>query len=210
MENNKQEPEHGMAEFWESNFTDKQEMWGLEPARSAVLAKDFFMEKSVRKILVPGIGYGRNAQIFRDNGMDVTGIEISKTAIALAHKHYGKEMAIHHGSVTDMPFDDATYDGIYCHALIHLLDDTERKKLIHDCHSQLAPGGYMVFTAISKDAHTYGQGKPAGKDRYEMFGGVNLFFYDSESIRAEFGEAGLFDIQEVEENYPFYLIKCKK
>lgn len=57
-------------------------------------------------MLIPGIGYGRNAQIFRDNGMKVTGIEISGTAIEMAKKHYGSDMTIYHGSVTDMPFDD--------------------------------------------------------------------------------------------------------
>jgi len=46
-----------MTEFWEEAFADKQEMWGFEPSRSAILAKDFFVEKSVKKVLIPGIGY---------------------------------------------------------------------------------------------------------------------------------------------------------
>lgn len=197
-------------EFWESSFSEKQEMWGFEPANSAVLAKDFFVEKSVKNILIPGIGYGRNAQVFRDNGIAVTGIEISKTAIEMARKHYGKDMTIYHGSVTDMPFNDCQYDGIFCYALIHLLSGDERTKLIRDCYNQLADSAYMIFTAISKEAPTYGKGKFVSKDCYEVFDGVQLFFYDRESINAEFGEAGLFEITEVEENQPFFLIKCKK
>ena len=95
-----------MTEFWEENFIEKQEMWGLEPSRSAVLTKDFFAQEAVKNILIPGIGYGRNAQVFRDNGITVTGIEISKTAIELARKHFGARITIHHGSVTDLPFDN--------------------------------------------------------------------------------------------------------
>lgn len=197
-------------EFWESAFTEKQEMWGFEPAKSAVLTRDFFVEKSVRNVLIPGIGYGRNAKIFIDSGMAVTGIEISKTAIEMAARHYGADMAIHHGSVTNMPFDNYQYDGIFCYALIHLLDSSEREKLIHDCYHQLSAGGYMVFTVITKEAQTYGQGKLLSKDRYEMFGGVKMFFYDLASIHAEFDQSGLFEITEVAENYPFFLIKCKK
>ena len=68
----------------------------------------------------------------------------------------------------------------------------------------------MVFTVISKEAATYGQGKFISKDRYEIFEGVKMFFYDKESIHAEFDEAGLFEIKEISENFPFYLIKCKK
>lgn len=202
--------ETGKPEFWEAAFLEKQEMWGFEPANSAILTKDLFVEKGVKNVLIPGIGYGRNAQIFRDNGIAVTGIEISKTAIEMAKKHFGTDMVIHHGSVTDMPFDNCRYDGIFCYALIHLLDSNEREKLIRDCYHQLSENGYMVFTVISKEAHTYGKGKLISKDRYEMFGGVNMFFYDRESIHAEFDQAGLFEITAVTENYPFFLIKCRK
>jgi hypothetical protein len=202
--------ENEKPEFWESAFIDKQEMWGFEPSKSSVLTKDFFVQKLVKNILIPGIGYGRNAQIFRDHEITVTGIEISKTAIDMARKHYGTDMTIYHGSVTDMPFDKCQYDGIFCYALIHLLDRSVREKLIHDCYNQLTDNGYMAFTAISKEASTYGQGKFVSTDRYEIFDGVKMFFYDRESINAEFGKAGLFEITEVTENYPFFLIKCKK
>lgn len=197
-------------EFWEETFKDKQEMWGLVPAKSAVVTNAFFIKHNVKNVLIPGIGYGRNAQIFKDSGMNVTGIEISMTAVDLAKKHYGDQLSIYHGSVNDMPFDNELYDGIFCYALIHLLDKEERKKLIQNCYNQLTGNGYMVFTTITKSAETYGQGSCIGEDRFEMFGGVKMFFYDRESIQGEFGKAGLYEINEVDENYPFYLIKCKK
>lgn len=199
-----------MTEFWEEAFKDKQEMWGFEPAKSTVLTKDFFVEQKIKNVLIPGIGYGRNAQIFMDNGMTVTGIEISQTAIDLARKHFGNDLTIYHGTVSEMPFDDNLYDGIFCYGLIYLLDNKERKKLIQDCFNQLTENGFMIFTTITKNAQTYGQGTLISKDRFEMFGGVKIFFYDKETIDEEFGDAGLFEVTEVTENYPFYLIKCRK
>ena len=199
-----------MTEFWEANFVEKQEMWGFNPSYSAILTKNFFVEKAVKNVLIPGIGYGRNARIFADNGMAVTGIEISKTAIELARKNYGTDMTIYHGSVTDMPFDNNQYDGIFCYALIHLLNTKEREKLIRDCYNQLADNGYMVFAAISKEAPTYGKGKFISKDRYEIFDGIKMFFYDEESIHKEFDQAGLFEVTPVSDILPFFLIKCKK
>lgn len=77
-------------------------MWGFEPSDSAILTKDFFLEKKVKDILIPGIGYGRNAKVFTDNGIHVTGIGISKTAIELARQN-GLNLNVFHGSVTDMP-----------------------------------------------------------------------------------------------------------
>jgi 2-polyprenyl-3-methyl-5-hydroxy-6-metoxy-1,4-benzoquinol methylase len=201
---------HEKPEFWEASFIEKQEMWGLEPANSAELTNELFVQSSVKNVLIPGIGYGRNARTFLENGMSVTGIEISETAIELLKKHYGTQITVHHGSVTDMPFDELQYDGIFCYALVHLLHAREREKLIRDCYNQLSENGCMVFTAISKEASTYGTGKLIGKDRYEQFGGVNIFFYDRESVSAEFGAFGLVEIRKVMENQPMFLIVCRK
>ncbi|MEO6832171.1 MAG: class I SAM-dependent methyltransferase [Chitinophagaceae bacterium] len=201
---------HHQPEFWEANFKAKKEMWGSEPSLSAILAKDFFLKQGVKEVLIPGFGYGRNARVFSDAGLKVTGIEISQTAIDLARKHYGSDVIIHHGSVTEMPFDDRQYDGIFCYALIHLLDGDERAKLIHDCYNQLKEGGYMIFTAISKTAEMYGKGKLLSKDRYELFAGLNMFFYDRDSIEDEFGEAGLVEVSEVEKSYPLFFVRCWK
>ncbi|MCI1590510.1 class I SAM-dependent methyltransferase [Heyndrickxia oleronia] len=205
-------------EFWESSFIDKQTMWGFEPTDSAILIKDFFLEKNVKDILIPGIGYGRNAKVFIENGINVTGIEISKTAIGLAREN-GIDSEIFHGSVTDMPFDNKLYDGIFSHALIHLLNEQERKKFIKDCYDQLKPNGYMIFTTVSKKAPMFGKGKQLDKDYFEIMEGVKMFFYDSDSIKQEFGDYGLVEFSEIDEpnkdmkNKPsinFILVKCKK
>ncbi|MEG6616365.1 class I SAM-dependent methyltransferase [Peptococcaceae bacterium 1198_IL3148] len=207
-----------MTEFWESSFIEKQTMWGFEPADSAILAKDFFLEKGIKDILIPGIGYGRNAKVFIDNGINVTGIEISQTAIELSRQK-GLDIKIYHGSVTDMPFDNKLYDGVFCYALIHLLSESNREKLIKDCYNQLKSNGYMIFTAVSKEAPMYGKGKQLGKDYFEIMEGVNMFFYDSGSVKEEFGKYGLIEVSEINEphknmeNKPplkFIIVKCKK
>lgn len=207
-----------MTEFWESSFIENQTMWGFEPSDSAIMTKDFFLEKSVKDILIPGIGYGRNAKVFIDNGINVTGIEISKTAIEIARKNELK-FSVFHGSVTDMPFDNKLYDGIFSYALIHLLNNREREKFIKDCYNQLKPNGYMIFTSISKEAPMYGKGKQLGKDYFEVREGVKMFFYDNDSVKQEFGNYGLLEISEVVEPhknmkskppFKFLMIRCQK
>lgn len=208
-----------MTEFWETSFIDKQTMWGLEPTDSAIMAKDFFLAKQAKEILLPGIGYGRNAKVFLDSNIKVTGIEISKTAIELAKEKYQLDINIHHGSVNDMPFDNKQFDGIYSFALIHLLSSTQRKKFIKDCYQQLKSGAYMIMITISKEAPMYAKGKLISKNRYEPFKGVKLFFYDTASIQQEFGKYGLEEILEIDEPdksikdkppLKFLMIKCKK
>ncbi|MDF9450290.1 class I SAM-dependent methyltransferase [Bacillus toyonensis] len=206
-------------EFWESSFIEKQTMWGFEPTESAIMTKDFFLEKNVKDILVPGIGYGRNAKVFIDNRINVTGIEISKTAIDLAKQNGLENISMYHGSVNDMPFDNNLYDGIFSHALLHLLNKHEREKFIKDCYNQLKPSGYMVFTTVSKKAPMYGKGEQLDQDYFEIMEGVKMFFYDSESIKHDFNEYGLVQVSEIDEpnknmeNKPsinFLMIKCKK
>lgn len=205
-------------EFWESSFIEKQTMWGFEPTDSAIITKDFFLERNVKDILVPGIGYGRNAKVFIDNGINVTGIEISKTAIDLARQN-GLDMNIFYGSVTDMPFDNKRYDGIFCYALIHLLNNRERAKFIKNCYNQLKPNGYMIFTTVSKNAPMFGKGKQLDENYFEIMEGVKMFFFDADTIKQGFGKYGLVEFSEIEEpskdmkNKPpinFIMVKCKK
>lgn len=200
-----------MAEFWEESFKDKQKMWGEGAAPAAVIARNYFKKQGIRRVLIPGIGYGRNAIPFLEAGMQVTGIEISETAINLAKKEMKIDCLIHHGSVTDMPFDDKTYDGIFCYAVIHLLDVEDRKKLIADCYNQLADGGVMIFVAVSTEAPNYGMGTEISLNRFEQHGGAQIYFYDEEAIREEFAEYGLQEVREVSENQmQFLMVICEK
>jgi 2-polyprenyl-3-methyl-5-hydroxy-6-metoxy-1,4-benzoquinol methylase len=203
-----------MSEFWEDAFVSKQLMWGLGPTQSARLATDYFVRMGTKEVLLPGIGYGRNAKPMIDAGMSVTGIEISETAIALARSQLGLDIPIHHGSVTDMPFDDKQYDAVFCYGLIYLLDAPARSKLIADCYRQLRPGGHMIFSMISKRSATYGQGVKLGEDWYRTAHGVDLFFYDEASAQREFGPYGLSELSELEEptggNHVFIYALCTR
>ena len=188
-----------MPEFWESAFQDKQTMWGMAPADTAVAAAVFFGEQSVRNVLIPGFGYGRNARPFLDRSMTVTGIEISETAIRLAEEHFGADLRIHHGPVGQMPFDRETYDGVFCFSLLHLLDEAAREKFIADCYRQLRPGGYMIFVTLSTGDAAYGRGDRLGEHYFESPHGVRLYFYDEETIVNDFLDYGLIEADEVDD-----------
>jgi SAM-dependent methyltransferase len=205
-----------VTEFWETAFSKMQLAWGVQPTASAALAGDYFARAGTKAVLIPGIGYGRNAKPFLERGMSVTGIEISETAIALARTRLGLEIPIVHGSVTDMPFDRRRYDGIFCYGLVYLLDVRGREKLIRDCYRQLEPGGHMVFTVISKKAPMYGQGPRLGDDWYERLPGLPMYFYDADSVKREFGPYGLIDFSEIDEpagdgaTLPFINVICRR
>ncbi len=208
-----------MDEFWENKFREIGLLWQFEPADASVFTFDLFKKNNIRKILIPGIGYGRNARIFAENGFDVTGIEISETAIRLAREN-DLDFPIHHGSVNQMPFDEQVYDGIFCYALIHLLDQNERQQFLKSCWNQLKIGGVMVFAVVSKEYRkVFGNGKLISKDRYQIENGLTLFYYDSASIETEFGKFGLIEFHEMDEPVKhmknaepmnFFYVVCQK
>jgi len=208
-----------MREFWEEMFQKIGVLWKFEPVDSAIFASDLFAQNEFQKILIPGTGFGRNAKPFFEKRMDVTGIEIAETAIRLAREN-GLDFPIHHGSVAQMPFDDTIYDGIYCYALIHLLNQNERRQFLKNCYNQLREGGLMVFITVSKGyTKLYENGKPVSKDRFRIQNGLDVFFYDSESIEKEFRKYGLLNYHEIDEpvkHMPnegpmkFWMVVCRK
>lgn len=187
-----------MKAYWESRFKEEGAMWRFEPSDSALIALELFNSEKIKNILIPGVGYGRNAKLFFDNGFKVTGIEISESAIELAKTH-GLNFKIHHGSVTSMPFDNKKFDGIFCYALIHLLNKIERLSFLQSCYNQLKQDGLMFFVIASKQVSMYGSGKYLSRDRFEISKGLKVFFYDTESVIREFSGFGLIEFREIEE-----------
>ena len=207
-----------MREYWEAKFKDGGLMWDFLPSDSAVRSLDIFRSNKLNRILIPGFGYGRNARIFIENGFDVTGIEISESAIGLARAN-GMNCIIHHGPVTSMPFDDNLYDGIFCYALIHLLNKKERKSFLKSCFNQLKDNGLMIFVVASTETSMFGTGKKLSNNRFKMSDGLNVYFYDNQSISREFSPYGLIYYEPIEEPVKFMtnqspiklmFVKCRK
>ncbi|MFD0975421.1 class I SAM-dependent methyltransferase [Salinimicrobium gaetbulicola] len=204
-----------MTEFWESAYQSNQRMWGENPSDNARKVLKVMQKRNIRNVLIPGFGYGRNAKVFYDKGIDVTGIEISKTAIERARKYFESDVTIHYGSVTDMPFDKTQYESIYCYSLIHLLNKADRLKLINDCYSQLKDNGLMIFVALSINDKRFGLGEKLERNTFRSPQGLNLYFYDEESIIDEFGHYNIVEAKEVNEpeenpNETHWMIMCEK
>jgi SAM-dependent methyltransferase len=191
-----------MTEYWEYRFKNEGAMWKFEPSDSATSALKLFKSEKINKILIPGFGYGRNAKLFVDNGFQVTGIEISGSAIDIA-RYNGLNCKIHHGSVTSMPFDRQKFDGVFCYATIHLLNKPDRKKFLWACYDQLIKNGLMVFVVATTDNGLYGSGKYISRNRYEIAKGLKVYFYDSDSVIKEFSDFGIIACNDIGEPVKF-------
>ena len=101
-------------DFWEQRFQKEGRVWGDSPSRTAVYALELFRKYQVKRVLVPGSGYGRNTKLFSSSGFDVVGVEISEVACEMA-REYDPLTKVYNGSILDMSFDGNKYDAIYCY-----------------------------------------------------------------------------------------------
>ena len=187
-----------MTNFWENLFAEKGTLWDFYPSDSAIIATKLFQENNLNKILILGVGYGRNAKLFIDRGFNVTGIEISETAIELARKN-NLNFKIYHGSLINIPFDSETYNSIFCYATLHLFTKQERLRILNNCYNLLEHNGIMFFTVVSIDSIEDFTGTLICENTKKLENGIEVHFYNSESILNDFGNYNIINISKIEE-----------
>jgi SAM-dependent methyltransferase len=93
------------------------------------------------RILDAGCGSGRNMVDLARYG-HATGIELSQTSVRVARERNAGEII--EGSITDMPFADASFDMAVCLDVIeHLEDDVGA---LRELRRVIAPGGSLLVT----------------------------------------------------------------
>jgi SAM-dependent methyltransferase len=174
-----------MNEYWEKRFTAEGRIWGDAPSRTAEYALDKFREAGVKKVLVPGSGYGRNTKLFSDAGMDVTGVEISSTAFGWAQT-FDTSSRFYNSSALDMSFIAARFDAVYCFNVLHLFRKDDRKLFIQQCVNRLKNSGVMFFTAFSEKEDNYGKGQEVEQNTFESKAGRPAHYFTEDDLKTHF------------------------
>jgi SAM-dependent methyltransferase len=107
-----------------------------------------------RSVLEVGCGIGTDLVRFARGGAQVTGVDLSQTAIDLARRNFewnGLTAAdLHVANGEALPFGDASFDVVYGHGVLQYTADAAL--LVRECHRVLRPGGdaiFMVYNRIS-------------------------------------------------------------
>jgi SAM-dependent methyltransferase len=94
-----------------------------------------------------GSGFGRLAPCYLDRYATAHMVEPASNLRQLAEKNF--TTAVHvDADVYDLPFDDATLDGLLMVRVMHHL--TEPRKALSELHRVLRPGGVMFFSYSNK------------------------------------------------------------
>lgn len=185
-------------EYWNNRFSIKGKIWGEEPSKSALYALEQFKKYDIRKILIPGAGYGRHTKLFSKNDYEVTGIEISNIGLKIAREFDTRSNFIL-GSVLDMPFNDEIYDAIFCYNTLHLLLKEERIKFIQKCYDQLRDGGLAFFIVFSEKEESFGKGNQIEDNTYETKPYRPAHYFTKEDLLNHFNTFSVIETNIIEE-----------
>lgn len=106
-----------------------------------------------KKLLEVGCGIGTDLVRFAKGGAQVTGVDLSRTALDLAAKNAATsgvtiELRLANGEA--LPFDDASFDLVYGHGVLQYTANPRR--MVEECYRVLKPNGaaiFMVYNRIS-------------------------------------------------------------
>lgn len=191
-----------MNDYWDKRFEAEGRIWGDSPSRTAGYALALFRKASVKTVLIPGSGYGRNTKLFSTSGFKVTGIEISATAYAMALE-FDPVSRFYNASVLDMSFLPDTFDAVYACNILHLFREKDRNLFIRQCISKVKKNGLMFFTVFSEKESSYGQGKEVEKNTFESKPGRPAHYFSDSDLKTHFKEMEILEtgIMEDPENH---------
>ncbi len=155
--------------------------WNVEEPPEALV--ELLDNGSVRpcKTVEFGCGFGNYTLYLSSKGFEVTGIDISPTAIRIAGENARKKGIKCAFIVADILGDlkevEGTFDFAYDWELLHHIFPEERRKYVENVYGKLKPGGSYLSLCFSEKDPQFGG---AGKYRVTKLGTVLYFSSETE------------------------------
>ncbi len=172
-----------MSDYWDGRFQAEGEIWGRAPSATVEIAVRELRAARARTVLVPGCGYGRNAEALSSAGFTVTGVEISSRALAL--RPPASSVTYIQGSVLDS-IPGGVFDAVYCFNVLHLFREPDRARFLSVCAQALIPGGTAFFVVFSDQEASMGKGALVEPMTWESKPGRPVHYFGDADLRAHF------------------------
>ena len=208
------------SQHWEKNFSNKPEMFGLEPSISAKKALNIFKEKKINNIIELGAGLGRDSIFFAKNNIKIQALDYSSSGIEIINNKVKKDNLSNYISTKlfdvreKLPFKDNSVDACYSHMLYCMaltIDDLQ--KLNNEIHRILKPNGLNIYTVRHTNDGDYKNGIHRGEDLYENEGFI-IHFFSEEKVNSLLNVFKNIALEKFEEGtFPrklFFIVNEKK
>ena len=153
-----------------------------------------------KRVLEVGCGAGTDLVRFARGGAIVTGVDLAKSAIALARQNFeqqGLQADLREADGEHLPFEDSSFDLVYAHGVIQYTPATQQ--IVDECSRVLRPGGEAVFQAYNRVSWLNALSKLM-KVPLEHEGAPVLKKFSASEFRALL--RGFRDVRIVEERFP--------
>lgn len=127
-------------------FTDRSQ---LEKVRE--MRQKFIDEVDEGRILDAGCGPGRDVDFFTENGFEAVGIDSESKIIEYARENYSgifRQM-----DFTELDFESESFEGVWCLAVLHLLNEEEREKAYKEIYRVLKDQGIAMISLKKGGGH---------------------------------------------------------
>jgi ubiquinone/menaquinone biosynthesis C-methylase UbiE len=151
-------PEQGMEFAGERMTTAVEGEIEFEHFHRYCLARDLCSSLDVLDV-ASGEGYG--SSILADVARSVTGVDVDPEAVAHARTTYGKEnLRFIHGSVLDLPLDDASVDAVVSFETLEHV--REHVRFMAEVKRVLRAGGHLIVSTPARAIYS-ARGEPVNK-----------------------------------------------
>ena len=208
------------SQHWEKNFSNKPEMFGLEPSISAKKALNFFKEKKINNAIELGAGLGRDSIFFAKNNIKIQALDYSSSGIEIINHKIKRDNLSNYISTKlfdvreKLPFKDNSVDACYSHMLYCMaLTTKDLEKLNNEIHRILKPNGLNIYTVRHTNDGDYKNGKHIGEDLYENDGFI-VHYFSEEKVNSLLNGFKNITLEKFEEGtFPrklFFIVNEKK
>ncbi len=105
------------------------------------------------RVLDVGCGSGRDTDILRKKGFKVTGVDLSGKLLEIARSNH-PEIKFVQASMTDLPFTNGSFDGLWVHAsLLHLETDVDLQRAFLEFQRVLTDEGIVHLTLKARETN---------------------------------------------------------
>jgi SAM-dependent methyltransferase len=124
---------------------------------------DEFIRLAKHKVLDVGSGPGRDGEVLKKAGLDVTCLDASESMNRLAQARGLKTVL---ADFNDLPFGGASFDGVWAYTSLIHVPKSEIGRPLDEIRRVLRPGGIFGLGVIEGDAELYKESAGVNRPRW--------------------------------------------
>ena len=167
------------------------------------------------RILDAGCGNGRHflplSRLYRTVGIDISKKALEGSKTYLEKSGQNSEHLV--SSVTSLPFDDESFDGIVCYGVLQHLFTDDRRAAVSEFKRVLSPGGFLFFEAFGVEDMRYG-GEEVEPHTFLRKSGLIYHYFTTEELECLLDGFEIIKLENVRSEkifrgkmYPRHMIK---